>query len=246
MLDKKKFDLLLIAAFGMIFLVCLVILVVPLIQEATLSKINSFQEYLFRGVAWFTFDQSNALKLWEEKIFKGKVLYSIKKDRSGGYLNAYSENAASAILYWLKFEPVKKPMVSWKWKVTKFPKKTGGEYGESSWIEKEDYAARFYVIFPKFPFFRMKSLEYIWDKNLPVGSILTNPNFKNLKIIVIESGEKNLGRWVSVERNVFEDFKKAFGRNPGNVGAIAIMTDAENTASTAEAQYDEIKVGYDK
>jgi hypothetical protein len=64
--------------------------------------------------------------------------------------------------------------------------------------------------------------------------------------MVLEAGEENLGKWVYVERNIVEDFKKAFGRNPGKVGAIAIMTDADNTLSTAEAQYDEVKVGYEK
>ena len=46
------------------------------------------------------------------------------------------------------------------------------------------------------------------------------------------------------KRNILEDYKKAFGRKPGKVGAIAIMTDTDNTRSTAEAHYDELKVGY--
>lgn len=45
---------------------------------------------------------------------------------------------------------------------------------------------------------------------------------------------------MSEERNVYEDFKKACGREPGEVGAVAIMTDTDNTASTAEADYDDI------
>ena len=36
-----------------------------------------------------------------------------------------------------------------------------------------------------------------------------------------------------------------FGREPEyNVGAIAFMTNAENTQTSADAMYDEIKVGY--
>lgn len=243
---QKKNDPLIIASFGILILLSLLILIIPLIQEFNFKKAKSFQEEVFRGVAWFNFDQVNALKSWEERVFKGRVLYSIKSDATGSYLNAYSRNAASAILYWLKFNPVQKPMVGWRWRVTRFPDKNGGAYAKSSWIEKEDYAARFYVIFPRFPFFRLQCLEYIWDRELPIGTILTNPNFKNLKIIVVESGEKNLGQWINVERNLCQDFKKAFGRAPVNVGAIAIMTDTENTGSTAEAQYDEIKVGYEK
>jgi hypothetical protein len=87
-------------------------------------------------------------------------------------------------------------------------------------------------------------LEYVWDKNLAEGTLMTSPYYKNIKIIVAESGDKNLGKWVSEKRNIYDDFKKAFGYEPGNVGAIAIMTDTDNTLSTAEADYDEIKVGY--
>jgi hypothetical protein len=204
------------------------------------------QDKIFRGVAWFRFDRKNALDGWEEKIFKGKVLYSVKTDGTGHYLDAYSKNAASGILRWLKFNPRKAPMVSWKWKVIKFPDKKKGVYEDNWWIEKDDYAARFYIIFPKFPFFRFKCLEYIWDKNLPKGAVLTNPNFNNLKIIVAESGGENMEKWVTEERNVYEDYRKLFRAEPGNVGAIAIMTDSENTASSAETHYNDIEVGYAK
>ncbi len=200
----------------------------------------------FKGLAWFRFDSGEELKSWEEKIFKGKVLYSVKVKKREGYLNASISNAASGMLYWIKFNPKSHPFVSWKWKVVTFPDKKEDDGKPGGWIEKDDYAARFYVIFPRFPFFRVQCLEYVWDRNLPVGTVITNPSFTNLKILVIESGEVNLGKWVGVERNIFDDFKKVFGTKPPKVGAIAVMTDSDNTSSTAEAEYDEIKVGYEK
>ena len=203
------------------------------------------QDKVLRGVAWFRFNQKNSLKGWEEKIFKGRVIYSVKTD-GGGYLNAYSKNSASGIMYWLKFNPRTNPMVSWKWKVVKFPDRKKGTNQDSNWLEKDDYAARFYIIFPRFPFFRLQCLEYVWDRDLPAGTVLTNPNFKNLKIVVAESGDKNLGNWVTVERNIYEDFKQYFGTSPGTAGAIAIMTNSDNSESTAEAQYNDIEVGYEK
>jgi len=207
---------------------------------------NEIVDKTFRGLAWFRFDNAEELKSWEEKIFKGKVLYSVKVKKREGYLNASSNNAASGMLYWIKFSPKKQPYISWKWKITKFPEKKEGQGQVDGWIERDDYAARFYVIFPRFPFFRVQCLEYVWDKDLPVGTVITNPSFTNLKILVIETGERNSGKWIAVERNIYDDFKKVFGVNPPKVGAIAVMTDSDNTASTAEAQYDEIKVGYEK
>ncbi len=194
---------------------------------------------------WFSFKKKDALNEWEEKIFKGRVLYTVEVSKTDGYLAAYSKDTASGIFYKLRFDPKEKPMISWKWKVIKFPEKSPGvEVTGGDWLEKDDYAARFYVIFPKLAFNLTKTLEYVWDKELPEGTIITSPYFENIKIIVVESGEKNLGKWVFEKRNICEDFRRAFNRKPGKVGAIAIMTDTDNTASTAEAHYDEIKAGY--
>ncbi|UCH12168.1 MAG: DUF3047 domain-containing protein [Candidatus Omnitrophota bacterium] len=205
-----------------------------------------YSSFVFAGrlPQLFPFRKKDALDKWEEKIFKGRVLYKVRMRRTDGYLTAYSKKTASGIFYKLKFDPKKTPMVSWKWKVVRFPRKGKGEVADSDWIEKDDYAARFYVIFPKLAFTLTKTLEYVWDKEIPEGTIMTSPYFENIKIIVAESGKRNRGKWVFEERNVYEDFKKAFNREPEEVGAIAIMTDTDNTASTAEAHYDEIKVGY--
>jgi len=193
-------------------------------------------------VKWFHFKSKDSLREWREKVFKGRVLYTVKIEKTDGYLAAYSKGAASGIFYNLVFNPRVTPMVSWKWRVLKFPAKKERE--GSRWIEQDDYAARFYVIFPSIFFTHTKCLEYVWDKDLPEGVIMTSPYFRNIKIIVAESGEKSKEEWIFEERNIVEDFKKAFGKNPGKVGAIAIMTDTDNTISTAEANYDEIKVGY--
>lgn len=198
---------------------------------------------------WFSFDRHDALSEWKEKVFKGRVVYSVKvDDKDGGFLSAYSKDAASGIVYRIKFDPKKHPMASWKWKVIKFPERLDDAKAlrtPASWIEKDDYATRFYVIFPALIFTNIKTLEYVWDKTLAEGTVMTSPYYKNIKIIVAESGEANLGKWVYEERNIYEDYKKAFGRKPGYVGAIAIMTDTDNSISTAEADYDEIKVGYE-
>ena len=195
---------------------------------------------------FFPFNTKRALKEWQEKVFKGRVVYVVEPTREGGYLLAKSNKAASGLMHKVKFHPKKYPMISWKWKIIKFPDKKTRADQENGWIEKDDYAARVYVIFPSWIFTNIKCIEYIWAENLPVGKIITSPYLKNIKLIVVESGKKNLGQWVFEERNIYEDYKRAFGRSPGGVGAIALMTDTDNTLSTAEAQYTQIKVGYKK
>ena len=194
----------------------------------------------------FPFNKKDALKEWEEKVFKNRVLYTVEPRKEGGYLLAQSKKASSGLLHKLSFHPKKHPMISWEWKVNKFPAKAKGKYSKEGWLEKDDYAARVYVIFPSWYMPHIKCLEYVWAENLPEGKIMTSPYWKNIKLIVAESGSKNIGQWVFEERNIYEDYRKAFGSSPGRAGAIALMTDTDNTLSTAEAQYTAIRVGYKK
>lgn len=197
---------------------------------------------------WFPFNKENALQEWQEKIFKDRVLYVVEPNKDGGFLSAKSETACSGLLYRIKFDANKLPMMSWAWKVVSFPKKEGDQsLHKGGWVERDDYAARVYVIFPSWNFMRTKCIEYIWDENLAEGQVLSSPFSDNIKLIVAESGNKNLDQWIMEERNIAEDYKIAFGvEQVPYVGAIALMTDSDNTLSTAEAYYKDLKVGYAK
>ena len=200
--------------------------------------------YSYDMPKWFPFNKENSLQEWQEKIFQNKVLYSIKSGKEGGYLLAKSDKACSGLFYKISFNTRKFPLMSWEWKVSQFPDKTKPGNAKAGWIEKDDYAARVYVIFPSWNFMNIKSIEYIWDENLPEGTISTSPYFGNIKLIVAESGRKNMNKWVFEKRNIYEDYKKCFKGTPPAVGAIALMTDTDNTLSTAEASYKNIRVGY--
>jgi len=202
--------------------------------------------YAYTLPKWFDFHSKNALKEWEEKVFQNRVLYTVKPKREGGYLLAKSNKACSALLYKIKFDPKKFPMMSWKWRIIQFPKKINDKPVKGAWLERDDYAARVYVIFPSWIFTHIKCIEYVWDEDWPENKIITSPYLQNIKLIVAESGNKNIAQWVFEEHNIYEDYKRAFGRAPGNVGAIALMTDSDNTLSTDEAMYTDIKVGYKK
>jgi hypothetical protein len=60
-------------------------------------------------------------------------------------------------------------------------------------------------------------------------------------MIVVRSGAADLGQWVEEERNVYEDYKKAFEEEPPMVNGVAIMTDTDNTKEAATAYYGDIQ-----
>jgi len=215
-----------------------------LILVLALCTLIIYRAYSYDLPKWFPFNKEDALQEWQEKIFQNKVLYSIKSSKASGYLSAKSNKACSGLIYKIGFNAKKNPLMSWEWKVAQFPDKTRSDSAKTGWIEKDDYAARVYVIFPSWNFLNIKSIEYVWDENLPEGTIFTSPYFGNIKLIVVESGRKNMNNWVFEERNIYEDYTKSFKGMPPAVGAIALMTDTDNTLSTAEASYKNIRVGY--
>lgn len=223
---------------------------IMLLLLAVMIGISCVWHYVYGAaeLKYFPFNAKDALKEWKEKIFHGRVIYAVKIDNNQGYLYAESNKTSSALFYIISFSPKKYSYISWRWKVAKFPAKTlASGLNKKSWIERDDYALRFYVIFPAFIFTNTKCLEYVWSEYLPKGTILTSPFYKNIKLVVLKTGSEKSGDFVIEERNILDDYKDAFGRYPaGNIGAIALMTDSDNTQSSSGGCYSDIKVGYEK
>lgn len=81
------------------------------------------------------------------------------------------------------------------------------------------------------------TLMYVWDTTAPVGTVIVNPRSDRVRKIVVDSGRDHLGRWREHRRDVAADFRRAFGEEPGPLTSLAVMTDADNTQSSATAWY---------
>ncbi len=213
-------------------------------SEKVPAKTPAKPAFNSKSVKLFSFSESDPLKEWEEKVFKGRVVYTVEKDQDVSYVRAQSAGSASALYYKIKLDSKDNtPILSWKWRADKFPVKKGPENLETE--NEDDFAARVYVIFPAMFITNYKVLEYIWAENLPVGSIGTSHYSKNIKLIVLESGKAKDAGFVTEERDIVADYIKAFGDPPEhNIGAVAFMTNAEHTGTSADALYDEIDLGY--
>ncbi|MFA6079299.1 MAG: DUF3047 domain-containing protein [Candidatus Omnitrophota bacterium] len=201
-------------------------------------------KYTTAIVKFFPFTQENSLKEWEEKMFKGKVVYRIESAEGLSYVKAASKASASALYYKVKLDVKgRHPLVSWKWNVEKFPVKKNREGLTTK--DELDFAGRVYVIFPANFLLNSKVLEYVWAENIPAETIGTSPYSKNIKLIVARSGANPDKEWYAEERDVLEDYRKAFGKAPEHdIGAVAFMTNTEHTGTDAVAMYDDIRLGY--
>ncbi|MDD5439311.1 MAG: DUF3047 domain-containing protein [Candidatus Omnitrophica bacterium] len=191
----------------------------------------------------FSFEREDALREWEEKILKGRTVYTRETGGThGAYIKASSKNGCSMLYYKITVDPRKHPVIKWKWMATDFPVKKLPEC--ISCKKEEDYAGRVYVAFPASFFINSKAIEYIWTKDLPAGTRGESPYSKNIKILVLRSGDPK-GEWMSEERDVYADYVSLFGKEPKyNIGGIAFMTNADNTRTEAACLYDEIKLTY--
>ncbi|HTG82237.1 MAG TPA: DUF3047 domain-containing protein, partial [Geobacteraceae bacterium] len=51
---------------------------------------------------------------------------------------------------------------------------------------------------------------------------------------------EKVGTWVCEERNVLEDYRRVFGKDPPQIGAVAVMTDTDDTRDEVTAWYGDI------
>ncbi len=84
------------------------------------------------------------------------------------------------------------------------------------------------------------TLCYVWDHQLPVGVELANAYTRRVRFIVLNSGEGQLGSWVTHERSVMADFLRVFksdlGPNANNAPpliAVVVGADSDNTGGAS-------------
>lgn len=173
---------------------------------------------------------------WKEKSFVGTTKYVIIELDGNHVLHARADSAASGLFKEIKYNPKEWPVLSWRWKVIQLPEK-----GDVHFKATDDYGARVYVVFPHFLKWKTKTISYIWARKLPKGEHIPNPWLpQNAVMLAVQSGADSLGMWITEKRNVYEDYKRIFGGEPPMAGAIAIMSDSDNTGGVAEAFYDDL------
>lgn len=84
------------------------------------------------------------------------------------------------------------------------------------------------------------TLMYVWSNHAPLETVFTSARTDRVRKIVVETGEHHLRRWRSYRRDLSADFYRTFGERPGPLVGIGLMTDADNTGSTAEAWYGDV------
>ena len=188
-------------------------------------------------VFWYEpFDVLDSAR-WREVEVRRHNQYRASELEGRRCLEASSRNSASILLSTVQVDPGAYAWLSWEWRVDTFVEGEALERKDGS-----DAAARVYVYFDtKGLPWQKRSLDYVWSKSLPVGTMMNSAFSPQSKIIIAESGETT-GEWRKVSRNVRADYLRAFKGQAPDVIAIGVMNDADNSNGEALAYFDELTV----
>jgi hypothetical protein len=192
---------------------------------------------------------------WTLSRFKKSTRYELVDYSGRTVIKASARASASGLAHPIEVDAKAYPLLSWRWKVSELI-----PAADNTKKHAEDSPVRVMVSFDgdldRLPlgermfFDNMRllagqqlpyaTLMYIWENRAPRGSVIPNLHTSRVKMIVAESGSDKVGDWQDVTRNIYEDYRRAFGEEPGRITAIGIMTDTDNTGGNVHAWYGDI------
>jgi hypothetical protein len=180
----------------------------------------------------------------------------VRTPDEGVVMEGLSDASASGLEFLTSFDVHEYPWLTWRWKVPKMI-----EGARNSLAHIEDSPARIVVTFEggrdKLPpdeqmnydlakaiagaTLPYATLMYVWDDNLPYGTVVQHNMSTRVKSIVLGSKAK-LGAWVEERQNLLNDYRRAFHEEPPKASAVGFMTDSDNSATVANAFYGDIQL----
>jgi hypothetical protein len=159
---------------------------------------------------------------------------------SKGIIKAESLGTRSTLFKEIEGKKKDFSILSWRWKISNVVRSA-----IETRKDRFDAAARVTVVFGEekgtiegtTP--RGLKIQYIWASHLARGHVFDHPGDKSCKVFVLESGDGKAGQWVNEERNIRQDYKKAFGEEPAQVLAVGIETDTDHSNEMVTAYYSE-------
>lgn len=172
---------------------------------------------------------------WRQKKTKKKedLYYTIQAENGDHFLRAETVGRATNAGRSAKINLRVWKKLRWRWRVHSLPAGANENYERTN-----DSAAAVRLVFKGR--YIPKTLKYVWSSTLPAGTETESPLSDKTKVIVLQSGRDKTGEWIWEEVNAYEDYRRLFGSDPRLVGAVAVLTDSDNTKSLVKADYDDI------
>ena len=169
-------------------------------------------------------------------------------------LEADAREGGSGLSRKLRIDPQQHTVLEWRWRVpaepeTRFEVSAAASplarlslafHGDTEKLDFEDRAKLRLAMALTDKGLPYASLLYVWMRDVPAETVLRSPYTDRVRMIVVESGVQRAGQWVEVRRNVVEDFRRAYGEEPGDIVAVGLMTDPGDDYSRRRTFYGDI------
>jgi hypothetical protein len=182
--------------------------------------------------------------------------YDLVMDNGSIVLRARADASASSLRHGLFADPKRTPILRWRWRTDRVL-----QSADLSRKDGDDFSARVYVFFDRsekemtlkertmLKLGRARygdqlpsaALCYVWDNTHPVGSIHDNAYTPFVAMVVASSGDADVGHWVSLKRDVTEDYRRAFNTDPPRITGVAVSVDTDNTGESTTSYFGDIE-----
>ena len=193
-------------------------------------------------------------KPWEPYfVLRGNVptMYQVVQVEESTALAADAEQGGSGLYRKIRIDLERHPVLEWRWRVPADPQTklevssrasplvrlSLAFHGDPAKLDFEDRSKLRLAKALTVNGLPYASLLYVWMYNVPIGTVLHSPHTDRVRMIVVESGAQRIGEWVSIRRNVLEDYRRAFGEEPSDVLAVGLMTDPGDDGSRRRSFY---------
>jgi len=184
-----------------------------------------------------------------------RTQYRLVATNEGTALEANADASASGLYRRIRIDPKSHPIVEWRWNVVQ--PVSGADVRIPS---REDSPARLVISFHgdinRLDFTERVTLRwykaltgqmlpyamlmYTWADALPAETVIASEHTAKIQMIVLPSDESRVGQWVQFKRNVLEDYRRLFGDEPGDIVAVGVMSDSDDTGNKARALFGDI------
>jgi len=181
--------------------------------------------------------------IWSEKKFGTPTRYRLSTVEGVPAIEARGRGTASGLIRDIRFRVRDYPRLEWWWRVDLLPSNADirTKFGD-------DVGASLFLVFGRPGILQPEplTLVYAWTSAAtPEGNVVVNPHHeRSVRTLVLRSGESNLATWVAERRNLVEDFRLAFGREPPeHAEAIAMWSDSDQSNQEVRAYYGKVVAG---
>lgn len=179
---------------------------------------------------WRTKHPHNAAEAREARIYVVETVDGVPALHA-----TYGTHTITVVRGLPRWDLAEYPVLAWRWKAVHLP--AGADESDA---DRNDSAASVYLVWKiGFPH-RIADVRYAWSTTLPVGRTVVK-RFGRERVVVAESGPAD--EWRDAHVDLLAQARALLREEtPPSPAFVALTTDADATASSAEAYYAEFRL----